>query len=103
LILLVEGESLGFARRHPAEEIGGLSDPADVGHKRDPFPVTEVFDPRFQVLPERSSGHAVEVAHNDQEADAASLRCPLDGGEDDVAVVLGGELPARFESDYACR
>ena len=34
--------------------------------------------------------------------DVAGRRGPLEGGEDDVAVVLGGDPPACLETDHTC-
>ena len=61
-----------------------------------------MLDADLQVLPERAAGHSVEVAHDDEEPNIAGLRGLLEGGHDDVAVVLGGDLPGRLESDHAC-
>ena len=51
-----------------------------------------MLDADLQVLPDGPAGHSVEVADDDQEADVAGPCGLLEGGEDDVAVVLGGDL-----------
>ena len=59
--------------------------------------------PTFRSCQIGSAGHAVEVAHDDEEADVPGLRGLFEGGQDDVAIVLGGDLPARLESDHSLR
>src|SRR5215471_5356137 len=68
VVALVEGERLRLAGCHPAEEVGGVAHPPDVGHERDLLPAPEMLDAHLQVLPERAPGKTVEVAHYDHDS-----------------------------------
>src|SRR5215472_8030149 len=99
VVALGEREVPDLARRHPAEQRDHVVHPLDVGDHGDALPRPQVLGAHLEVLPQGTTGHALELTDNDDEPDLTAGRGALQRRQHNIAVVLGSQLARGLEPD----